>query len=151
MEPRRAGEHELEALVALDRRCFAHAWGEAAWLPELRGGTVFCLEEEGALVAAACAPIIVDTCELRRIAVDPRARRRGIGRDLLTFVIEHAGALGCTLVQLEVAASNAPALGLYAAFGFERVGNRPHYYEDPPDDALLLDLRLPTSKQENVD
>ena len=143
--------HELEALVALDRRCFAHAWGDAAWLPELRAGTVFCLGEEGALVAAACAPIIVDSCELRRIAVDPQARRQGIGRDLLTFVIEHASAAGCTLLQLEVAASNAPALALYAAFGFERVGNRPQYYEDPPDDALLLDLYLPTGKQGNVD
>ncbi len=139
-EVRRATLAELDALVELDAACFARPWRAAAWEPELRSESVFCLGTP--FVGAACAPVILDTCELRRIAVHPAQRRRGIGRDLLAHVIHHARGLRCERIQLEVAAGNAAAIGLYRALGFEVVGRRPRYYDNPPDDALLLDLAL---------
>ena len=47
-----------------------------------------------------------------------------------------------TDVLLEVRASNAAALAVYRALGFAATGRRPRYYADPPEDALLLQLRL---------
>jgi ribosomal-protein-alanine N-acetyltransferase len=70
--------------------------------------------------------------EILTLAVAPQARRRGIGRALLGGVV----ADGIPWF-LEVAASNGPALALYAAFGFCECGRRRDYYA-PGRDALVL-------------
>ena len=53
------------------------------------------------------------------IAVRPEARGRGIGRELLAAVEEHARAAGCCKVTLEVRADNVLAQRAYRAAGFE--------------------------------
>ncbi len=140
MSPERATLADLPRLLELDALCFARPWTEAAWRAELEpgGGRLVLLAEAG----FACAPIVVDACELRRIAVRPSARGRGLGRDLLAAVIAHARAAGCERVELEVAAGNLAALALYRAAGFVEVGRRAGYYKAPPDDAALLTLAL---------
>jgi GNAT superfamily N-acetyltransferase len=51
--------------------------------------------------------------------VDPRNRRKGIGRELIKRAIKTARQLrGLRQVRLGVVASNRPALGLYQSFGF---------------------------------
>ena len=45
-------------------------------------------------------------------------------------------------VMLEVRASNSSALAFYRTLGFIETGRRPHYYPDPIEDAVLLELRL---------
>jgi ribosomal-protein-alanine N-acetyltransferase len=139
---RRAGVQELAELMALDAACFAVRWTDAGWRAELDAGGSIVLVVGAPVLAFACAAIVVDSCELRRIAVSPTARGRGLGRDLLLAVIAHARANGCDRVELEVAAQNSAALGLYRAAGFAVVGRRPRYYRDPPDDALLMTFAL---------
>jgi ribosomal-protein-alanine N-acetyltransferase len=39
---------------------------------------------------------------------------------------------------LEVRSQNRIALRLYQSLGFEILGRRPHYYQQPDDDALIL-------------
>ena len=50
--------------------------------------------------------------------------------------------LGAFCMTLEVRAGNAPAIALYRAFGFETVGRRPRYYQDPEEDACLMTKTL---------
>jgi ribosomal-protein-alanine N-acetyltransferase len=140
---RRASLRELPKLLAIDAACFAAPWTEQAWRIELDASdrSFVWVAGEPAL-ALACATIVLDTCELRRIAVTPSARGRGLGRDLLFHVIAHARAANCDRVELEVAAHNFAALRRYREAGFQEVGRRPRYYRDPPDDALLMTLPL---------
>lgn len=138
---REAGEQDLAELLRLDAACFAAPWTEASWRTEWGARSLVLLAGQPA-IGFACAAIVIDVCELRRIAVSPSARGRGLGRDLLVGVIAHARARACERVELEVAASNVAALGLYRAAGFAEVGRRPRYYRDPPDDALLMTLSL---------
>ncbi|HIK25213.1 MAG TPA: hypothetical protein IGP91_05330 [Thermosynechococcus sp. M46_R2017_013] len=52
---------------------------------------------------------------------------------------------------MEVRASNEPAQRLYQHFGFELVGRRPRYYQNPEEDALILwrnHLNTPQTAQE---
>ncbi len=142
---RRASLLDLPELLAIDAACFARPWTEAAWRAELDegpGSLVLIREGESEGWGFACAPTVVDICELRRIAVLPDRRARGVGRDLLIAVNAHARRAGCAHVELEVAASNVAALALYRSVGFFEVGRRPRYYTVPLDDAVLMTLDL---------
>ncbi|HVI02515.1 MAG TPA: ribosomal protein S18-alanine N-acetyltransferase [Enhygromyxa sp.] len=145
---REASERDLDELLRLDAACFAVPWTSASWQAELAGpsgdpqGRRLVLLAGQPAIGFACATIVIDVCELRRIGVSPSARGRGLGRDLLLGVIAHARARACERVELEVASRNVAALGLYRAAGFAELGRRPRYYRDPPDDAVLMTLAL---------
>jgi len=81
--------------------------------------------------------------ELESAAVAASARRSGLGRALCAAVLEWCKSQGATEVMLEVRASSTSAIGLYSGLGFEQLGRRPHYYQDPEDDAVVM--RLPLS------
>lgn len=72
------------------------------------------------------------------------ARRRGIGRMLLTEGMEWARTHGVRKLELHVFPWNEPALRLYESFGFEREGYRKRHYErDGEDvDAILMALAV---------
>jgi ribosomal-protein-alanine N-acetyltransferase len=142
-----ADEADLDEVALLDSACFTRPWTPDAWLAELRHRHVLVAGKP--MLALACAAVVADVCELRRIAVHPRGRRAGVARDLLTAVIDHAHRFGCVRVELEVAAANEPALALYRSQGFRLVGRRRAYYRDPVDDALLMNLELASASAPN--
>jgi ribosomal protein S18 acetylase RimI-like enzyme len=80
--------------------------------------------------------------ELESVAVSASARRAGIGRALCRAVFDWCHSKGATEVVLEVRASSAAAIALYAGLGFTLAARRPRYYQDPADDALLMRMEL---------
>lgn len=138
--PRPATSTDLPALAALDAECFGNPWSRQVYAEELDRplARVRVLEAAGVVVGLSCAWIVADEAHLLRIATATHARRRGLGRVLLQTVLDDARTLGCQHVLLEVAAGNAPAVGLYEAFGFRPIGRRKGYYAHPPDDALVM-------------
>lgn len=88
---------------------------------------------DGAVVGYSLYWHVVDEIHLLNVAVTIAARRQGIGRALVRELVEHGRAKGATRVLLEVRASNAPALAMYEALGFERFNLRAHYYSDGED------------------
>lgn len=75
--------------------------------------------------------------ELLRIAVDPAHRGHSLGRTLLEACQRDLEAEGITRLYLEVRVSNAAAIRLYGACGWQRCGLRPAYYPDGEDAALF--------------
>jgi ribosomal-protein-alanine N-acetyltransferase len=74
-----------------------------------------------------------DEVEVLNLAVDPAFRRQGIGtRLLLSIASRH--------VFLEVRESNEGALRLYRKLGFQEVGRREKYYDDPEETAIVMRL-----------
>lgn len=72
--------------------------------------------------------------EILNVAVDPAYRRRGVARQLIR---EEMGRWPGTHF-LEVRESNAAARRLYASLGFEQVGERPSYYENPDETGIVM-------------
>jgi ribosomal protein S18 acetylase RimI-like enzyme/glycosyltransferase involved in cell wall biosynthesis len=72
--------------------------------------------------------------EILNIAVHPDFRRLHIATELLRSEI--ARCPGAHF--LEVRESNAPARRLYERLGFESVGSRPGYYDDPPETGIVM-------------
>jgi ribosomal protein S18 acetylase RimI-like enzyme len=68
--------------------------------------------------AALITAIGETTAHLAQVAVDPAARRHGLGRQLVESAAAAARARGFTRLTLFVAAANARALGLYEQLGF---------------------------------
>jgi ribosomal-protein-alanine N-acetyltransferase len=96
----------------------------------------------GEVVGFAVASSIPPEAELENIAVAPECQRRGIGRQLLSGLVEELKRSGIETVHLEVRASNLAAVGLYKSFGFKATGLRTRYYSNPVEDAVLMTCEL---------
>jgi [ribosomal protein S18]-alanine N-acetyltransferase len=84
-------------------------------------------EQDAAPIGFALCRAILDEAELLLIAVKPQTSRHGVGSRLLRAVIDSARVRGIAKLFLEVRANN-PAIALYAAHGFTKVGQRRDYY-----------------------
>ncbi len=129
---RRGEPSDLEEVAAIQEASPGAARWSVAEYPQydfrvaVRDGRI-----AGFLVARAVAE---DEREILNLAVGPDFRRQGVGRDLLTGLL--AGAPGA--VFLEVRASNGAARNIYKSMGFQEVGSRPEYYQDPPEAAIVM-------------
>ncbi len=72
--------------------------------------------------------------EILNLAVDSGLRRRGVGLRLLEAELER----GEGSWFLEVRESNTVAIRLYEAAGFQVVGRRENYYNDPPESGIVM-------------
>ena len=110
----------------------------AAHLPGATGGPA----GRGPIVGFLCLSFPADEGHINNMAVDPRWRRRGVGRALMDRALAFAAARGARVVHLEVRASNVAAQTIYRGFGFEVTGTRQRYYSRPPEDAFLMQKSL---------
>lgn len=85
--------------------------------------------------------------EILQIAVDMSLRKKGLGTFLLENVFNWCMENGVKNMYLEVRRSNRSAVELYEKTGFEVVGNRKNYYDDPIEDALIMTKRLCCEKK----
>lgn len=95
---------------------------------------VLVAELDGAVVGHAIGWSVAGDTEVMELAVHPDARRRGLGQALLRALL---GICGGGPAFLEVRATNAPALALYAREGFVQTGLRRAYYADGEDAVLM--------------
>ena len=79
--------------------------------------------------------------EILRLAVDPAARRHGVGRALVEDGLALLRGLKVESCHLEVRMDNEGAIAFYHTLGFARSGRRRHYYRDGSD-ALVLSRAL---------
>lgn len=136
---------DLLAIERIEVVSFGNPWLADVYAQELERD-VGCVEvaerATGEIVGMFCVWCVAGEAHLMRIATAPEFRGQGVGRDLLAAALERARSAGCETMTLEVAASNGPAIDLYAAAGFSVVGRREGYYRVPPDDALLMRCEL---------
>jgi len=137
---------DCAALAALSSSAQAHAWSERQYRDSLDAGhACWCLESDaGDLLACCVLAQLFDEAEVLDVVVAPAARRRGIARALLQWLI---AALPADIhrVLLDVRVSNDPARGLYQSLGFVEDGRRRNYYPLPGgarEDAILMSLEL---------
>ncbi len=91
---------------------------------------------------------VADEAAILTLAVDPAARRQGLGARLVRDGAATAASRGAARLFLEVADDNAAALALYAGAGFIEAGRRTGYYaraDGGRQDALILALNLPAT------
>ncbi|WP_370153237.1 GNAT family N-acetyltransferase [Ferrovibrio sp.] len=143
---RTARTADLDALVALEERCFAgDRMSRRSYAAALRNPRALLLVIPGdtSLLAAATAFSRADSpaARLYSIAVDPAARGAGLGRRLLQAMETALRRRGAGALRLEVSTGNKSALALYRKSGYGIIGRIARYYEDGSD-AWRLEKRL---------
>lgn len=136
-----------DQLAALHAACFAvpRPWAAAEFESLLTSPQVVLITAPHGF---ALGRVITDEAELLTIAVHPDARRQGVGRKLLSDLIDRVAACGAEALFLEVSTRNDSAIALYRAAGFAETGRRKAYYSDGPHqvDALVMRLEIDTNR-----
>lgn len=119
----------MEIMRAAFDPIYGEAWNAAQCAAILSGTGVWLLlaELDGRPAGFALSRAIADEAELLLIAVHPEARGQGVGTALLNTVVNDCLKKSVDRVFLEVRACN-PAIALYSANGFSKVGERRNYY-----------------------
>lgn len=132
-----AGE-DLPRVAALEAAHQPRPWSEQVFTDEIEAGNRIYLVAEGAdgVVGFGGVMVIGDEAHVTNLLVAPDQRGRGLGRRLITELIQSAVARGARHLTLEVRKENEAARALYSRLGLVPVGVRPRYYGD--DDALIL-------------
>ncbi len=134
---------DLEAVLRVEVASFSQPWTREMFEGELIPGVSLALvarSDADTLVGYLCGSIVGDEFHISNVAVDPRVRRRGVGRKLLLSALVEASQHGASTASLEVRASNRAGQSLYRNFGFTVVGRRRRYYTSPVEDAVIMCL-----------
>lgn len=83
---------------------------------------------------------ILDEAELLLLCVDPDYQGVKIGETLLQRGMKQLESFNIKRFFLEVRSSNDRAYDFYNNQGFNEIGNRKHYYQNPTEDAILMGL-----------
>lgn len=133
-------EH-LENMHAISPPESVHALPvEALRAPDVSFWSVW---DEGELVGCGALKHLSDThAEVKSMRTAMAHRRRGVGRLVLTHLLDEARRRGYRRVSLETGSMDAfePARQLYASFGFSFCGPFDEYIEDPNSVFMTLEL-----------
>lgn len=120
---------DLAEVVELERQSQAFPWSERHFSDALEAGyPAWVLRQSGLLKGFCVAMVSPDEVHLLVIAVEPQARRQGLGTQLLEQVYLLGRQSGGIRVLLEVRPSNKHAISFYRNQGFEQIGTRRSYY-----------------------
>ncbi|MCL2497405.1 MAG: ribosomal protein S18-alanine N-acetyltransferase [Symbiobacteriaceae bacterium] len=132
---------DLPQVHAIEELSFPSPWSRESLTNELTRNPVaryIVIENQGEILAYAGIWLILEEGHITNVAVHPKYRRQGLGRAVLERLLRLARCYGIQATTLEVRPSNLVAINLYLSFGFEITGERPGYYTDTNEDALLL-------------
>jgi ribosomal protein S18 acetylase RimI-like enzyme len=79
------------------------------------------------------------TCEMKRLYVDPEYRNLKIGDALVKALLQEAQSLGYTIMKLDTLERLQAAIKLYLKFGFETVTA---YYDNPLPSVVYMQKKL---------
>lgn len=131
---------DLEQVSRMEQECFSMPWSEKSFEEILDNPkAVYVVAREDEQVIGYCgAYLILDEADINQVAVAPAHREKGVGRMMLTALMERLKQAGAESVTLEVRKSNIPAIALYEGLGFRTEGIRKNFYEKPAEDALIM-------------
>ena len=137
---------DLAAVMAIEKATYTLPWSESSFRYEINQNrlahywalTVLAGDQPRQLVGYSGYWLIADEFTVSTIVVLPAWRGRSLGELLFLDLMRRACQAKAILATLEVRRSNTAAQALYAKYGFVIVGERPRYYQDNREDAILM-------------
>ena len=122
---------DAEVIAGLHAQGFHRGWPRedfAAYIAGRDTPVYVACDARRRIAGFAMLRLAADEAELITIAVDPKWRKKGVGKALMRAVFEDLMMTPARRLYLEVAEDNPAALRLYGRLGFQRVSERHGYY-----------------------
>jgi len=104
--------------------------------------TALVVERDSQIAGFMVGCQVGEEWEIENIAVTGSEQRSGLGTRLLSEFLQLVRERGGQAIFLEVRESNSAARALYRKLAFVEAGRRRQYYENPPEDALILKFKF---------
>ena len=142
---RRMIEGDLDAVMAIENQVYTHPWTRGNFIDSLSAGYhCWILELGGEIVGYSIVMIAVNEAHLLNLSIAAEWQRRGLGRELLKFLVKLARDFFANKIYLEVRPSNVAGHALYANAGFREIATRRGYYPagQGREDAVVMEMQI---------
>ena len=140
-------DRDLPFVMEIERLSFPNPWKESSFRGEIANlhisyPNVIIYRPQDKIIGYIIFWLVADEAQISNLAVHPDFKRLGIGDTILKQVLITMRRMQAKQVILEVRPSNLSARTLYEKNGFTLLGIRRGYYQDPPEDALVMSKSL---------
>jgi len=142
---RRMNQDDVPQVAALECSVYEFPWSAGIFRDCLLAGyTSVVLEQARTVAGYSIMSVAAGEAHLLNICIADSLRGKGIGSELLHYMIGRGRDAGAERLYLEVRPSNKTAIRLYRRSGFEVVGVRRGYYraQGGKEDAIVLVHRV---------
>jgi len=136
---------DLDSVIAIESEIYPHPWTRGNFGDSVSAGYhCWIMEQGGAIVGYGVMMIAAGEAHLLNLSIAAESQRRGLGRELLNFLIQLARDYFVRKIYLEVRPSNLAGRRLYAGAGFAEIATRNGYYpaQRGREDAVIMELVL---------
>jgi ribosomal-protein-alanine N-acetyltransferase len=138
-------ESDLDAVDAIEAVAYPFPWSPGIFRDCMRAGYECWAYEDGeTVIGYGVLSVAAGEAHLLNVCIAPQRQGTGLGRRLVSRMIDLARWQRAERVFLEVRPSNVAALALYLDMGFAEVGRRKGYYPaaEGREDAIVMALEL---------
>ena len=135
-------EGDLDQVVKIEEQLFSMPWTYEGFLGGMNQmGSIFLVAKMGEKVVGYLGMYCAfDEAEITNVGVDQQMWNQGIGQILMDAALKQARQEKIEHLILEVRKSNEQAIHLYKKMGFEKIGLRPDFYEQPREDGIVMKM-----------
>ena len=138
-------QKDVEAVLVIEHQVYEFPWTRGIFQDCLNVGyCCWVIAWNERIIGYGVMSVVVDEGHILNVCIHPDCQGRGLGRKLISRLLNLGRQHGAETALLEVRVSNKTALSLYAKLGFVEVGRRRGYYPATKgrEDALLLSKHL---------
>lgn len=130
---------DIKKASEIEAKNFTHPWRYEDFLKqsEDKNSLFLVAKQRDSVIGYISVSTVLDEASINTIAVKKESRRQGAAERLINEAVKRLRE-SCAFLTLEVRKSNTAAVSLYEKLGFEVVGERPQFYRDPDEDAILM-------------
>jgi ribosomal-protein-alanine N-acetyltransferase len=142
---RRMTANDLDTVIATECEIYPHPWTHGNFCDSLAAGYhCWIMELAGEIVGYSVMMTGAGEAHLLNLGIAAEWQRRGLGSEMLKFLLKLARDSRAHKIYLEVRPSNVAGRSLYAGAGFSEIATRRDYYPDSQgrEDAVVMELIL---------
>lgn len=130
---------DIDIIAQIESESFSMPWKHEDFLKAYNEKQLIKVVSVGdTVVGYFLALVVCDEAQIATIAVKKEFRKKGCAKKVLESAILEAWVRGLNVMYLEVRQSNSDAIALYENMGFEFMGIRKNFYENPREDAITM-------------
>ena len=136
-------ERDLPFVLEIERLSFPNPWQESSFRGEIANlhisyPSVIIFRPQEKIIGYVIFWLVGEEAQISNLALHPDFQGLGIGQSVLKQILAVMRKMDAKQVILEVRPSNQAARILYEKNGFTILGVRRGYYQNPPEDAIVM-------------